>query len=368
METKLAKIDSSQLEEVVKNSGLAIQEGEEIKKSYIPFLNQLAEIQEQSTKINFEKPASIDETIARELRLKTVKIRTGAGDLKESRKRIHLLKGNLEQAAFNLISASCKLAEESFTQVEKAREIAESKRKKELAEARSLKMQPYLELIAWGSYDLENMPEEQFVKLLDGLEAQRQFQIAEQKKAEEERIAKEKEQERIRLENEKLRQEAEAKERQLQLEREKVEMERKAAEEKARKEREAIEAKAAEERRKANEKLAFERKKAEELAEKERKIAAEKLRIEQEKAAKLQAEIKARQEAELKAKKEAEDKKKEEKKAKAAPDKEKLTNAIRDLEIKDLDLKNEESRIVEKDIRLKLVSFKLWCETQIKTL
>jgi len=127
MENQLIKIESQELEKVVSESGLAIQEGEEIKQSYLPFVSQLAEIQAQASKINFDNPQPIDETIARELRLKTVKIRTGAKNLKDERKRIHLLKGNLEQAAYNLIAASCELTEETFNNVEKAREIAEKK-------------------------------------------------------------------------------------------------------------------------------------------------------------------------------------------------------------------------------------------------
>ena len=73
-ETQLVKIEPTQLEEIVKNSGLAIQEGEEIKKSYLPFLMQLSEAQSQASKINFQDPGDLDENIARELRLKTVRI------------------------------------------------------------------------------------------------------------------------------------------------------------------------------------------------------------------------------------------------------------------------------------------------------
>src|ERR1017187_6838122 len=126
----IVKVETEQLEVIVKQSGLEkIEEGEDIKKSYLPFLMNLAEIQEQAKKINFDNPVGIDETIAKELRLKTVKIRTGAMDVKEGRKKVYLLKGTLEQAAYNLIAASCKLTEEAFVTVEKAREIAETKRK-----------------------------------------------------------------------------------------------------------------------------------------------------------------------------------------------------------------------------------------------
>lgn len=328
MENKLMKIEPSQLEEVVKNSGLQIQEGEEIKKSYIPFLNQLAEIQEQSNKINFENPAQIDEMISRELRLKTVKIRTGASQLKDDRKRIHLLKGNLEQAAFNLISASCKLAEEAFTQVEKAREIAAEKAAQELKIERLKELEPYNEFVIPGT-DFAHISEDSYQKIFTGAKLQFEYRIEQQKKAEAERIAREKEQERIRLENEKLKKEAEEKEKQLQAEREKAEKERKAAEEKARKERELIEAKAAEEKRRADEKLRIEREKAN-----------EKLNAEKAAKSKLEAEIKAKQLAEEKARKEAEakilaDQKAKalaEKKALAAPDKVKLIELARIIE------------------------------------
>ena len=117
METTIAisKIEPTQLEQVVKESGLSIQEADEIKKSYLPFVAQLAETQSQADKINYDNPSEIDETIARGLRLKTVKIRTYAEKLKDERKRMYLLRGNLEQASYNLIAASCKVTEEVFT-------------------------------------------------------------------------------------------------------------------------------------------------------------------------------------------------------------------------------------------------------------
>lgn len=238
----LVKIESKELDNIVNNSGLAIQEGEEIKKSYIPFILQLAEIQEQAKKIDFNNPQSVDETIARELRLKTVKIRTGASDLKDERKRIFLLKGNLEQAAYNVIAASCKLTEETFVQVEKAREIAEKKRKEERKIQR-------MEILTKLEYDftftdLLNMPDEQFDKLVLQIEKEIEIRkeaerIAAEKEAERIRLEKE-ENERIRIENEKLKAEREAKEK---LERE-IQA-KKDAELKAKKDAEIAAAKAA---------------------------------------------------------------------------------------------------------------------------
>lgn len=93
-----------QLETVLENSGLVLSDAETIKQSYLPFFEQLAEIKEQSSKIDYANPTSLDESIARELRLKTVKIRTGSEALKNERKKVHLLRGNLEQDSWNLIN------------------------------------------------------------------------------------------------------------------------------------------------------------------------------------------------------------------------------------------------------------------------
>lgn len=312
MENTLVKIESTELEKVVKESGLAIQEGEEIKQSYQPFLIQLAEIQSQASKINFETPAKIDEEIAGRLRKDTVKIRTGAEALKDSRKKIHLLKGNLEQAAYNLIAASCKLTEETFGNVEKAREIAEKKRKEILKAERVDKLTPYG--VQTEFYDLANMPEETFTALLDGFKKAHEDRIAAEKKAEEERIAKEKAEaearEAQRLENIRLKEEAEKREKEAKIERQKqakILADQKA---KADKERQELEAKAQKEREEAQAKAAKLKAEQDAILEAERR---EKQR--------LADELKAKQEAEEKAKK---DKEAAEKKAKLAPDKDKL--------------------------------------------
>ena len=92
-----------ELEKVITDSGIALTDSEEIRQSYLPFFEQMGAIKEESKKINFDNPSVLDEKIARELRLRQVKIRTGCKELKDERKRIHLLRGNLEQSMFNLI-------------------------------------------------------------------------------------------------------------------------------------------------------------------------------------------------------------------------------------------------------------------------
>jgi hypothetical protein len=347
MENQIVKIEPIELENVVNGSGLEIQQGEEIKQSYLPFLIQLAEIQEQSSKINFSKPTEIDETIARELRLKTVKIRTGSSDLKDSRKRIHLLKGNLEQAAYNLIAASCKLAEETFTNVEKAREIAEKKRKEEVRINRlNLLSTDYPEFNPQFT-DLTNMPDESLIQLINGLKSAKEQKIADEKKVEADRIAKEKaekeEQERIRVENEKLKLEAIEREKKAEVER--VKQAKILADQKAE-------------------------------SDKKQKAIEDAAMIEREKAEaenrKLAAELKAKKDAELKEiariEKEKKDTELAQKKAEKAPDKQKLSLWIEDLSLPLISLKSTESKEIETLIREKFTAFKVWAKTNIDNL
>jgi hypothetical protein len=349
MKNEIVKIESTQLEKVVTESGLAIQEGEEIKKSYLPFLVQLAEIQAQATKINFESPAEIDETIARELRLKTVKIRTGSKDLKDERKKGYLLRGNLEQAAYNLIEASCKLTEDTFVNVEKAREFAEKKRKEQLRSDRTEKLLAFIPVESMYLYALSEMSEDQFDDLYSGLQLAAEKKVAEEKRIESERIAKEKkdaeEREAQRLENIRLQKQAEEREKQIIAEREnaaKILAEQK-AKDAAKIEKEILYQKqivkeAEIEREKqadilAKQKAAADKERAELLAKNQANIEkAEKERKEKEQLlAKIEYEKQVQQKIADAAKKAQ---LQTEKKAKLAPDKDKLLNfmqAIHDL-------------------------------------
>ena len=290
---EIAIIQPTQLEEVVTKSGIAIQEGEDIKRSYLPFLSQLAEAQSQATKINFKNPSQIDETIARELRLKTVKIRTGAEKLKDDRKKTYLLKGNLEQAAYNLIAASCKLTEATFENVEKAREIAEKKRQIELRKEREEKLSPYTENVT--IYPLGLMSDDEFNILYIALRAEHERKIEAEKKAEADRIAQAKkdaeEREAQRLENIRLKEEAAERERLAEVERKKQAQVLAAQKAKADKERAALLEKA-ESERKERERLEAEIKAQNEAIEKAQKEAA--VKLEAEKKAKAEADKKAR--------------------------------------------------------------------------
>jgi hypothetical protein len=327
MTNEIKKIETGQLDEVVTHSGLALQEGDEIKKSYLPFIVQLAETQAQADKINFNNPTELDENIARELRLKTVKIRTGAEKLKDDRKRMYLLRGNLEQAAYKVIDASCRITEEVFINVEKAREIAEKKRQEVLRVEREEKLRPYTEDAAM--YPLGLMKDDAFEALYTSLRTAQETRIAAEKKAEADRIKREKAdakaREEQRLENIRLRKEAEEKDRLAEIERVKNAAILKAQQEKADKERMELLAKANAERIEKARLVEIERKKDAKLFA-EQVAKADKERKEKER---LLSEAKA-METKLAAEKKA--KLAEEKAAKLVPDKVKLLSLALSIE------------------------------------
>lgn len=368
--TTLTTTGSEKLDEVIVQSGLQLQEAEEVKGNYLPFISELHQIKEQALKINFTNPVDIDEKIARDLRLKTVKIRTAAGSVKDQRKKIHLLKGNLEQAAFNLIKADCELIEESFTQVEKVREIAEKARKSELKASRTNDLQPYLEVVNPQFIDLENMSDEDFNKLLTGADLQIKARKEAEAKAETERLAEieadKKRQEEMRIENERLKKEAEQKELQLKKEREEALAKQKAIEDAARIEREKAEQARIEV---GEERKAIEVKAKEEREEAER-ISNEKLNKERAERAKIEDELKAKQDAEQKEKarieKELKTKIEADKKAAKAPKKQKLNSWITSVELSAPAGLSDDETVTE--ILAKFEGFKKWALDKINSL
>jgi hypothetical protein len=364
METIEIQTENAELVKIISESGIEPSKSEEIKQSYLPYFIQIAEVKEQALKINRENPTELDEKIARELRLRMVKIRTGSEAIKEQRKKVHLLAGNLEQSAWNLIKSGCQLEEELFLQVEKRREIAENARKEALKIERAEALIPYE--VDPTHLALGEMSEEVWNNFFSGTKIGYENRKEAERLAEEKRIADAKaEAERIeaqRIENEKLKAEAEAKEREL-------EAQRKAAETEKLKAQAILDA----ERKKADELLETQRKQAEAEKKKQADILA-KQKAENEK---LQAEIKAKQVEVDRIAKEAEDKRiaeekariAAEKKAAKAPDKVKIKSIITDLELyKSPELKAEESQAVYNVITAKFEAFKKWALEQVETL
>lgn len=401
-ETMIVVTKPTQLEEIVKSSGLAIVEGEAIKQSYLPYINQLAEIQTQSSKIDFENPTEIDEKIARELRLKTVKIRTGSEEIKNSRKNIHQLKANLEQAAWNLISASCKLTEDVFIRVEKQRELALIKSKNERKE---LRISQLTELeFDYTFTDLFNMDEDSYLMLVSKLETEKTFREEARIKSEQQaileakflilhkerleqiipyigflsddeqrmnfgilsetefsnildsavglKLIQDKEQDRIIKENEILKKEMEEKEKLAQAEKE----------EEAKKQAEILKL----QKEKADKELA----EVNRIAEIEAKKQAEVIAKQKEESDRFKAELEVKREAEQKENQRIEfekrAKEKAEKEAESASDKVKFTKWINDFNIPILYTGVEENALIATDIINKFSSFKKWALSEIQ--
>ena len=191
MTTKTKPIEigkqSDALDIVINDSGLQLTEAEAIKQSYLPYFNEMAEVKEQAIRINFDNPTDIDEKIARELRLKTVKIRKGSEEVKKDRKQIHMLKANLEQAAWNLIKTTCHLDEEIFSKVEKHREILEIQRKDQLAQDRLALLEPFE--IVTGHLDLGEMTDDLWDNYYTGVKTTHEQAIKQAEQAEKDRLA-----------------------------------------------------------------------------------------------------------------------------------------------------------------------------------
>lgn len=375
------------IDQVVKESGLVLTDATEIKGAYLPFLAQLQEVVEQAGKINADNPTDIDEKIARELRLKAVKIRTGSEKLKDDRKKIHLIKGNLEQSSYNVIKNSCLLAESALEEVEKAREKKEAARKEALRIERLDLLKPYCDNPEF--YPLGEMDESGFNDLLNGMKLQAEAKIkAEQDRLEALRLEEERKAKKIAID--KLTQErtvflatkylytftgemplGELSENDFDAvvfqakiahgAKLKEEQRIKDENEKLRKQKELDDAKAAKLKKEADEKL-----------QKEREDAAEKLRIEKERADKIAAELKAKEDAEKEAKRIADEAEKkriaDEKKLAKAPDKKKLELMLQEFSMPVIDLKSEESQSVYREIGLKLEGFKEWAKKQVEAL
>lgn len=247
---------------------------------------------------------------AREKRLILKKVRTGVENKRKELKADYLVVTNAIDGIARYIKSEIEPAEDYLELQEKFAEIKQAERASKIKQERTEKLMQYTDNVA--AYNLDTMVDETFDKLLSELKSVYEKRIADEK-AESERLAKEQlareaEQARIIEENNKLRKEAEAKEIEREIER-KTEAEKQA---KVEAEREA-------ERKAAQAKLDEERAKIE--------------KIEQEQREKLEAERQA-QLAKEKAEKDA-IKANEEKQMKEllAPDKDKLINFSKALEI-----------------------------------
>jgi len=283
---------NDELAVVLEKSGLDIDRVQTLTKSFGEYFKEAQDIVTEASAIVITDENQVEEMqLARKYRLQLKNVRVNTEKKRKEMKEQALREGRAIDGAANIIKALLVPVEKYLEEQEKFIEIKEASKKEQVRLERVCKLQKYVGEDV-SVYQLKEMSEEAFEKLLATSKSFYEVQEKERQKLEEDRIAKEKEaieeQKRIKAENEKLKKEKE--------EREKV--------------------------------LAAERKAQEQALEKERaKLAAEKakqaeiLKKEQEKREKIEAKIRAEKEEQELLKKQKEE---EQKKALLAPDKQKL--------------------------------------------
>lgn len=239
---EIAVIENPKLTEIIQKSGVELTKAEAHVSAFHPALKELAELSRPLAGLNQDDPTHAK--IARENRLKLVKVRTGAESIKDDRKKLLLAESNLIQSAFNLVRDACTLTESEYEEIEKAEERREKARREVLKSERIALLAPYETDTEYLPLDI--MDEDKFQALLsrekeafeavqaarvkaeaDRVEAER---LAEQKRLEEIEAEKVRQAERD-AENERLKKEAEIRE--AELAKERIENEKKLAAERA---------------------------------------------------------------------------------------------------------------------------------------
>ena len=308
----MEKIETSLIMATLEAEQITGGKAEMIESAFAPMVEMLKGFESEYNEIS-AKPITEQVCLeARVLRLKMVKVRTGAGTIHKEQKAEVLRFGRAIDGVKNILEFAVVDKEKLLEKIEKHFENLEKERINDLRSKR----QKILDVFNYNivGVDIGLMSDDTFEDFLAGAKKRHFDKIEADKKTEEERIEKEK------------------------LDAEKKELEQ-------------IE----------SEKLKVEN------AEKEKQLAFEK-----EKNDKLQAELKAKEDAELKAKQKAEMEAKElakaEKKLAKAPDKQKLIKWIEDLELPAIDLKQPDSMLLAVDLKEKLDKYKVWAKLQIESL
>lgn len=288
-EMTLVKFDAPELQTIERSKA------EQIKATFEPMAEMLAEFEEAFNTIIIESQEGITKEVtkkARRLRIDIARVRIETEKIRKEQKEEYLRAGKAIDGVSNILKWAVSDKENKLKEIENYFEIQEKKRKDELQKRRVEQLSPYVDDAT--ERILSEMDEDVWEAFLAQKKKDYEDRIEAEKKAEQERIEKEKrdaeERERMRKENERLKKEAREREKLAKIEankRAKEEAQRKAKEEKERKEREERERKEREEHE-AKLKAAIE---AKERVEREERIKREK----------LEAELKAKREAEKKA-------------------------------------------------------------------
>lgn len=248
--TEIAVVENTKLTELAQKSGIELTKAEAHVSAFHPAFAELSELSRPLATLDKENPTADHARIARENRLKIVKIRTGSESIKDERKRGLLAEGNLIQSAFNLVKDACILTESEYEEIEKHQERAEAQKRAELKSARITLLAPF-------ETDTEFLP----LDIMD--EEKFQLLLAREKESFEAVKAKREQDEKDRIEAERKAEEA----RQAEIEAEKQrQIERDAENARLKKEAEIREAELAKERAEREKQIEAERKEAARIA------------------------------------------------------------------------------------------------------
>lgn len=340
------------MEEIVKINpveyGLTDETAKNIQEQFKPMLAKMVELEEEFNKVVL-LPIGEEQTtlLARELRLKYVKVRTGTADIHKAQKAFFLNGGRFVDGWKNAQLFASQNKEEKLAEIENHRANLMKQAILKLQEERALLVGKYVEEVR---NDLGVMEQDVFDAYLSAKKQSYDDRIEAERKAKED-AEKAAEAERIRIEeqakeNERLKKEAEKREKEMKAEREEAEAKRKEIEAKAAKERAEADKKIKEEQERL--KAAQDELKRKEEEEKAR--IAEQKRVEQEK-------------EEQRLKEESEEKKRLEKLAKA-PVKKQLSAWIETFSIPEPSFHNETTL----EIKNKFEAFKNWASKEVDSL
>ena len=269
-------MNKTNLVEIVQEQGLAESEAKSLTEGFGEFLKEIQKFDKRAKSIVVKDESEVElMQEAREIRLELKAIRVGAEKVRKEKKEAFLRGGKAVDGIANIIKATVVPLEEHLEKQEKFVEIREEQRKEKANSERISELSKYVEDVS--VYDLKDMSDEGFAKLLETHKGAFEAQKKAEEEAEKERIAQEKaekaEQEKTKQENEKLKKEAEEREKKeseaqkkRDEEQSKLEAERKKeAEEKAKIEKELQDKKEAEEEAM---RVAEEKKKEEDLVSK----------------------------------------------------------------------------------------------------
>lgn len=325
--------------------------------TFTPLYDQADKLIAEAGTINVTDATQVTEIKkSREKRLEIGRVRIASEKARKQAKENSLRVGQAIDAIAKKITAWCEPVEARLLAQEQFAERVEAARKAEAKVSRTTALIPYVGTDSMF-YDLAEMPEATFQKLLQSSKTAYETKLAEAAAFEKNRLAaiaaREEEQRLIRVENERLKKEAEEKEASRKAELAKLEAERMAAEAAAKIERDAIEAKAKKEREAAEAAAKQER---EARAKAEMELAAEKQRqadAEAERIRLRQQQIKAAVLAAAKAKREPD-------KAKIAA----LVAQIRSLLMPDVTSDEAKALIVRTVTALESIAVRLFNESQ----